>query len=388
MVARPIYMDNNSTTRVDPRVVEAMLPYFTDEYGNAASITHSYGARAESAVETAREQVGQLIGCDAKSIIFTSGATESNNLALLGVMRAAAAGSHLIINAAEHKAVIDPAKRLEREGFEVTVLPVDQYGMVAPQSIAASLRPNTVLISVMFANNEVGSVNPIMEIGAICREAEVLCHVDATQAVGKIPIDLGSLPVDLLSLSAHKMYGPKGVGALFVRRGRQRIKIEPVVYGGGHERGIRSGTLAVQQIVGLGEACRLCQQAMKEEGMQSWSLRNRLQEGILKLIPDVISNGHPRERLPGNLHLSFRGVNSEALMTKLKDVVAVSSGSACTTAEPEPSHVLLAMGIHEDLIDSSIRFGLGRFNTQDEIESVIDAVAHAVTQLRQLVPLR
>lgn len=384
MEPRPIYMDNNSTTRVDPRVVEAMLAYFTEEYGNAASVNHSYGWRANDAVEMSRQHVGQLIGCDSKCVIFTSGATESNNIAIKGVMRAATAGSHVILNAAEHKAVIDPAKRLQREGFQVTVLPVDRFGMVDPHDVAKSLQANTALVSVMLANNEVGTLNPVKEIASVCRDAGVLLHTDATQAVGKIVVDVDDLQIDILSLSAHKMYGPKGIGALYVRRDGPRIRIEPLVDGGGHERHLRSGTVPVQQIVGLGEACRLCGQSMAEESARISELRDSLRDGLRNAIPNCSFNGHPNKRLPGNLHVSFHGVNSEALMTKLKDVLAVSSGSACTTADPEPSHVLLAMRIDEELIDSSIRFGLGRFNTADEVGSAVDAIAAAVAQLRRL----
>mgnify|MGYP003648380418 CR=1 FL=1 len=387
MSQRPIYMDNNSTTRVDPRVVEAILPFLSEEYGNASSVTHHFGQRAGSAVESAREQVARLLTCNSKEIVFTSGATESNNLALFGVTKHAAAGSHVIVNAAEHKAILDPAKQLERDGFQLTVLPVSNHGTVEPASVAAAIQHNTVLVSAMFANNEVGSINPIEEIGSICRDANVLFHTDATQAVGKVPINLEELPVDLLSLSAHKMYGPKGIGALFVRRKSPRLRLQPIIYGGGHEMRLRSGTLAVHQIVGLGKACQQCGDMMDEEFAQTFELTSQLRNKLESCVPNVIFNGHPVNRIPGNLHATFEGVNSDALMNKLKDIVAVSSGSACTTADPEPSHVLLAMGIDEELIDSSIRFGLGRFNTAKEVDAVIDAVARFVPQLRQMAPL-
>lgn len=381
--SRPIYLDNHSTTPVDPRVLEVMLPYFCEHFGNAASINHSFGTEAGEAVERARSDVASLLGADSKEIIFTSGATESNNLALKGVMRAAPAGSHLIVNAAEHKAILDPAKSLEREGFQVTVLPVDQHGRVAPESVAAAIRPETALASVMWANNEVGTLNPIAEIGRICRERGVLFHTDATQSVGKVPIDLAESPIDLLSLSAHKMYGPKGIGALYVRRGSRRIRIEPLFDGGGHERRLRSGTLPVPNIVGLGAACRLSADALDEESGLINALRDRLWSTLSEQIEGVALNGHPELRLAGNLNVSFEGVNSEALMMKLKDVLAVSSGSACTTAEPQPSHVLTAMGIAPNLIESTIRFGLGRFTRSEEIDEVCREISQAVAHLRR-----
>ncbi len=384
MVEFPIYMDNHSTTCVDPRVLESMLPYFCKQYGNAASVNHVFGWRAGEAVESARAQVASLLNADPKAVIFTSGATESNNIALKGVVRSAPAGSHLIVNAAEHKAILDPAKALQKEGYSVTVLPVDRYGMVDPQRIADSIEPKTVLVSVMFANNEVGSINPIAEIAELCRERGVLFHTDATQAVGKVPINLESVAIDLLSLSAHKFYGPKGIGALYVRRGEPRVRIEPLVDGGGHERRLRSGTLPVPLIVGLGAACGLSQSSMEEESPRIRGLRDRLWSGLQTQISDIHLNGHPELRLSGNANISFSGVNSEALMMQLKDVVALSSGSACTTADPEPSHVLTAMGISEDLIESTIRFGLGRFNNADEIEIVLEQLAGSVKKLRGL----
>ncbi|MDA7936808.1 cysteine desulfurase [bacterium] len=384
MASRPIYLDNNSTTRTDPAVVAKMLPYFTEDFGNASSVTHEYGRVAGTAVNESREAVASLLGCDAKAIVFTSGATEANNIALFGVMRAAARGKHLIINAAEHKAVLDPAYRLEREGFEVTVLPVDNYGVVDPDTVHAAIRDDTALVSVMHANNEVGSINAVVKIGELCKRAGVLFHTDATQTVGKVKIDLSRIPVDLLSLSAHKMYGPKGIGALYVRRGTPRIRIEPLFEGGGHERRMRSGTLPVQQIVGLGEACRLCQANLKDEPKRLIKLRNQLRDGLAASIADIQFNGHETERLPGSLHVSIPGVNSDALMMNMRNELAVSSGSACTTLAPEPSHVLVAMGIEPSLIPSSLRFGIGRFNTTEEIEGVVALVSATATKLRGL----
>lgn len=384
MESFPIYLDNNSTTRVDPRVVNEMLPFFSEHFGNASSVTHAYGNKAAVAVENARDQIAKLLNTPAKEVHFTSGATESNNLALQGVMRAATPAGHLIINAAEHKAVIDPAEQLRREGFEVSILGVDKSGRVEPDAVANAIRPNTVLVSVMLANNEVGTVNPIREIGEICSRNDVLLHTDATQAVGRLPIDLASLPVDLLSLSAHKMYGPKGIGALIVRKRKKRIKIVPLVDGGGHERKLRSGTLPVQQIVGLGVACEICRSEMPNESSATAKLRDTLRTALESQVDEVTFNGSQADGLPGTLHATFHGVNSDALMAKLKDVVALSSGSACTTADPEPSHVLVAMGIDENDIDCSIRFGLGRFNTLDEVNLVSTAIASAVKQLKQL----
>ncbi len=381
---RPIYMDNNSTTRVDSAVVELMLPFLCDEYGNASSVTHEFGRVAGHAVATAREQVASLLGCEPKSIVFTSGATEANNLALLGVMRASTKGKHLIVNAAEHKAVLDPASRLEREGFEVTVLPVSQDGSVSSEDVKRAIRDDTVLVSVMHANNEVGTVNPIKAIAKQCRQAGVLFHTDATQTVGKIAIDLSRLDVDLLSLSAHKMYGPKGIGALFVRSGSPRVRLEPLFEGGGHERRMRSGTLPVHQIVGLGAACELCQTGMKSEATEIAEMRDRLKQGLKSQIDDIQFNGHDTNRLSGNLHVSIPGVNSDALMMNVRQSLAISSGSACTTLSPEPSHVLLAMGIEPSLISSSLRFGIGRFNSMDEIETVIELIGNTTRKLREL----
>ncbi|QDU42231.1 Cysteine desulfurase [Symmachiella dynata] len=382
MTATPIYLDNHATTRVDPRVLDAMLPYFSEIYGNAASISHRFGWDAGDAVEAARGKIAELFNTDARNVIFTSGATEANNLALKGVLHAAPPGSHLITAAAEHKAVLDPAKRLSRSDYEVTVLPVDQYGMVDPQQIAESLRPNTVLVSIMSANNEVGTLNDIAEIAALCRERGVHFHTDAAQSAGKLPLDLSTTPIDLLSLSGHKIYGPKGIGVLFVRHGSPRIKLEPQLDGGGHERHLRSGTLPVPLIVGLGRACELCGETMVDEAARLLELRERLWTGLQDRLDGLTLNGHPEQRLPGNLNVSFDGVEGDALMNSMREI-AVSSGSACTSADPQPSHVLRAMGVSDALTRASLRFGLGRFNTTEEIDRAVEVVADAVGRLRE-----
>jgi cysteine desulfurase len=387
MVKTPIYMDNNATTRTDPRVVEAMLPYFTEKFGNAASRNHSFGWEAEEAVDNAREQIANLIGASAKEMVFTSGATESNNLALKGVAAMyRKKGDHVITAVTEHKAVLDPCKRLERDGFKVTFLPVDKYGRVSAEQVAAALTDKTILVSIMAANNEIGTVQPIAEIGKLCKQKGVLFHTDAVQAVGKIPVDVNAMGIDLLSLSGHKIYGPKGIGALYVRRKDPRVRLDPIIDGGGHERGMRSGTLPVPLIVGLGMACELCQKEMAQEAKRAFALRERLRQGIVSKLEDVYLNGHPTERLPGNLNISFAYVEGEALMMGIKDV-AVSSGSACTSASLEPSYVLKALGVGDELAHSSIRFGLGRFNTEDEVDFVVDDVVRAVNHLRQMSPL-
>lgn len=383
----PIYMDNNATTRCDPRVVEAMLPFFTEKYGNAASRNHAFGWEAEAAVEDARAQVATIIGASPKEIVFTSGATESNNLALKGVASMyRKKGNHIITAVTEHKAVIDPCKRLERDGFQVTFLPVDRYGQVHPEQVAEAMTPQTILVSIMAANNEIGTLNPIREIGRICKEKGVLFHTDAVQAVGKIPIDVNEMGIDLLSMTAHKLYGPKGIGALYVRKKDPRVRLDPIIDGGGHERGMRSGTLAVPLIVGFGEACDIARREMPEEAPRLLQLRERLREGIMSRLEETYINGHPTERLPGNINLSFAYVEGEALMMGIKDV-AVSSGSACTSASLEPSYVLRALGVGDELAHSSIRFGLGRFNTQEEVDFVIEQVVKAVTHLREMSPL-
>jgi cysteine desulfurase len=382
-----IYLDNNATTRTDPRVVEAMLPYFTERYGNAASLTHEFGREADEAVEQARGQVAELIGAHPRDIIFTSGATESNNLALKGVAAMyRPKGDHLITTAIEHKAVLDPVRRLGREGWQMTILPVDAHGRVSVEQIAQTLTPRTVLVSVMSANNEVGTLQPIKEIGRLCKERGVLFHTDAAQAAGKVPLDVEDMGIDLLSISAHKMYGPKGVGALYVRRREPRVRLEPQMDGGGQERGLRSGTSNVPAIVGFGVACELCRCEMAAEASRLTELRERLRRGIQEQLSDVTLNGHPTERLPGNLNLSFAHVKGEALLMALRDV-AVSSGSACTTASLEPSYVLKAIGLDDELAYGSLRFGLGRFNTAEEVDEVAREVVRVVHYLRALNPL-
>jgi cysteine desulfurase len=386
MLKLPVYMDNNSTTRADPRVVEAMLPFFTEHYGNAASRTHGFGRRAEEAVEEAREQVAALIGAAPRELVFTSGATESDNLALKGgAAMYRRQGNHLVTVRTEHKAVLDPCRRLEREGFEITYLPVDRDGRVSATQVAEALTPRTVLVSVMAANNEIGTLQPIAEIGRLCKERGVLFHTDAAQAAGKIPLDVDALGVDLMSLSAHKMYGPKGVGALYVRRQGPHVRLEPLFDGGGHERGMRSGTLPVPLVVGFGRACALSQQEMAAEGARTLALRERLRRGLQERVNETVLNGHATERLPGNLNLSFAHVQGEALMMAMRNV-AVSSGSACTSASVEPSYVLRALGVDDDLAHSSIRFGLGRWSTEEEVDYVIDEVARHVERLRALSP--
>jgi cysteine desulfurase len=381
-VRRPVYLDNHATTRMDPAVVEAMLPFFTEHYGNAASVSHRFGWDAEEAVERAREQMARAIGADSREIVFTSGATESNNLAIKGLAHAAAGrGKHLVTVASEHKAVLDPVRRMAREGWEITIVDCDEYGGVSATAVAHALTDRTVLVSVMAANNEVGTINPIAEIGRLCHERGIIFHTDAAQAVGKVPIDVQGDAIDLLSISAHKFYGPKGIGALYVRRRDPQVRLQPLLDGGGHERGLRSGTLAVPLVVGMGVAAELAVRRMTEEASRLRTLRDRLHDAIAARVPGIRLNGHPTDRLPGNLNLSFADVDGEALMMAMRDV-AVSSGSACSAADPEPSHVLRAMGLSEDLARSSLRFGLGRFTTHDEIAFAAEAVASAVERLR------
>jgi cysteine desulfurase len=387
MVTTPIYMDNNSTTRTDPRVVEAMLPYFTEKYGNAASRSHPFGWEAEAAVEEARDQIANLIGASAKEVIFTSGATEGNNLAIKGVAAMyKKKGNHIVTQATEHKAVLDTCKRLERDGFQVTYLPVDKYGQVSAEQVREALTDKTVLVSIMAANNEIGTLQPIKAIGKLCKEKGVLFHTDAVQAVGKVPVDVEDMGIDLLSLTAHKIYGPKGIGALYVRKKDPRVRLEPQIDGGGHERGMRSGTLPVPLIVGLGAACDIARREMPEETERTHRLRERLRKGIMDQLPETYLNGHPTERLPGNANISFAYVEGEGLMMGIKDV-AVSSGSACTSASLEPSYVLRALGVGDELAHSSIRFGIGRFNTEAEVDYVIGHVVGEVSRLREMSPL-
>lgn len=383
----PIYMDNHSTTPCDPRVVEAMLPYFTEKFGNSASRNHSFGWEAEEGVDTARKQIAKLINADSKEIVFTSGATESNNLALKGVAEMyREKGDHIITSSTEHRAVIDPAKSLEKKGVKVTYLSVDKTGTVNPDDVRNAITDKTILISIMLANNEIGTINPIKEIGKIAKEKGVLFHCDATQGVGKIPVNVQELGVDLMSFSAHKIYGPKGIGALYVRRRAPRVRLAPMLDGGGHERGMRSGTLPVPLIVGFGKAAELCEQEMATESVRMMALRDRLKAGIMGVMEEVYLNGHPTERLPGNLNISFAYVEGEALLMGVKEI-ALSSGSACTSATLEPSYVLRALGVGSDLAHSSIRFGIGRFTTEEEVDYTIDRMLKAVNHLREMSPL-
>ncbi|MEP6654256.1 MAG: IscS subfamily cysteine desulfurase [Myxococcales bacterium] len=384
----PIYMDNHATTRVDPRVLEVMLPYFTEVYGNAASRSHSYGWEAEKAVDLARDQVGAMIGASGKEIVWTSGATESNNLAIKGAAEFYKdRGRHIITSVIEHKAVLDTCKRLEREGFDVTYLPVAIDGRVEPEAVRAALTDKTVLVSIMLANNEIGTVNPVNEIGDIVKAQGngALFHIDAVQGVGKIPFDVTASKADLVSVTAHKMYGPKGVGALYVRR-KPRVRLTALMDGGGHERGMRSGTLNLTGIVGFGKAAELAVAEMPEESKRVLAMRERLRTGIQSRISDTFVNGSLEHRLPGNLNISFAYVEGEAMLMALKDV-AVSSGSACTSASLEPSYVLRALGVEEEMAHTSIRFGIGRFNTDEEVDYVIDLVTRKVDKLREMSPL-
>ncbi len=382
----PIYMDNHATTPTDPRVVEAMLPYFTELFGNAASRSHSFGWSAEKAVELAREQVAALIGASGKEIVWTSGATESDNLAIKGAAEFNRdRGNHIITAQTEHKAVLDTCKRLEKDGFEVTYLPVGKDGRVDPETVRAAMTDKTTVVSIMHANNEIGVVNPIEEIGAAVKARGATFHVDAVQSVGKIPFDVNAAKADLVSVSAHKMYGPKGVGALYVRR-KPRVRITAQIDGGGHERGMRSGTLNVPGIVGFGKAAELCAAEMESEAKRLFALRERLRNGIQSQVTDTYVNGSMEHRLPGSLNISFAYVEGEAMLMGLKDV-AVSSGSACTSASLEPSYVLRAVGVEEEMAHTSIRFGLGRFNTEEEVDYVVKLVVGKVNKLRELSPL-
>ena len=382
----PIYMDNHATTQVDARVLDAMLPYFREDFGNAASRSHVFGWKAERAVEQAREQVASIIGASGREIVWTSGATESDNLAIKGAAEFYRdRGNHIITAVTEHKAVLDTCKRLEKSGFAVTYLPVERDGRVNPQAVADALTDRTIVVSIMLANNEVGTINPVAEIGQVVKARGAVFHIDAVQGVGKIPFDVASSHADLVSLSAHKMYGPKGVGALYVRR-KPRVRITPIIDGGGHERGMRSGTLNVPGIVGFGKAAELSAAEMPEESKRLLALRERLRLGIEARVTDTVLNGSLEHRLPGSLNMSFAYVEGEALMMALKDV-AVSSGSACTSASLEPSYVLRAMGVPVEMAHTSIRFGLGRFNTEEEVDYVIDLVAQKVKKLREMSPL-
>ncbi|MGH7817005.1 MAG: IscS subfamily cysteine desulfurase, partial [Candidatus Binatia bacterium] len=378
---------NHATTPVDPRVLDAMLPYFTERFGNAASKSHAFGWEAEAAVDTAREQIAKSIGAAAKEIVITSGATESDNLAIKGVAESyREKGNHVVTCVTEHKAVLDSCKVLQKHGFQVTYLPVESDGLIDLGRLRESLTDRTILISLMAANNEIGTINPIKEIGRLAKEKNILFHTDATQGVGKIPINVDPMGIDLLSLTAHKMYGPKGVGALYVRSTKPRVKLAPLIDGGGHERGMRSGTLNVPGIVGLGKACEIAHKEMGAEGERLIALRERLKDGILAELDEVYINGHPLKRLPGNLNMSFAYVEGESLLMALKDI-AVSTGSACTSASLEPSYVLKAIGVADELAYSAIRFGLGRFTTEEEIDYTIRRVVDEVRRLREISPV-
>lgn len=386
MLTFPIYLDNNATTPMDPRVLEAMLPYFNDKFGNAASRNHAFGWTAEEAVDYAREQVAKLINASAKEIIFTSGATESDNLAIKGVFEMyAAKGNHFITVNTEHKAVLDSCKHVEKLGGEVTYLEPNEDGLIDLDKLEAAITPKTILISIMYGNNEIGVVQPIEEISAITRKHNILLHTDATQAVGKIPVDVMAQNIDLMSFSAHKMYGPKGVGALYVRRKNPRVKVTSQVDGGGHERGMRSGTLNVPGIVGFGKACEICMNEMEEEANRLSKMRDRLEAELLKIEESYV-NGNVEHRLPHVANISFKHVEGEGLMMGIKNL-AVSSGSACTSASLEPSYVLKNLGLDDDLAHSSLRFGLGRFSTDEEVDYAIEHVRAAVEKLRDMSPL-
>jgi cysteine desulfurase len=386
-VQLPIYMDNHATTRMDPRVLEAMIPYFTETFGNAASRNHSFGWEAEQAVEQARAQIAKLIGATAKEIIFTSGATESNNLAIKGIAEMyRERGNHIITQATEHKAVLDTCKRLEKSGYQVTYLPVKADGLIDMEDLKNAITDKTILVTIMIANNEIGVVQPVEEIGKLCHERGVLFHTDGVQAVGKIPVDVNAMQIDALSLTAHKIYGPKGVGALYVRRRNPRVQISEQINGGGHERGMRSGTLNVPGIVGLGKACELAGEEMESEAKRLTAMRDRLKHKLESSLDYIHVNGTMERHLPGNLNMSFVYVEGESLLMGINDV-AVSSGSACTSATLEPSYVLKALGLGDDVAHSSIRFGLGRFNTDAEVDYVADKVIDVVKKLRELSPL-
>jgi cysteine desulfurase len=383
----PIYLDYQATTPVDPRVLDAMLPYFREDFGNAASRNHAFGWKAEEAVEEAREEVAKLIGASAKEIVFTSGSTEAINLALKGVAEMyGAKGKHVITSLSEHKAVLDVCKHLEKQGFEVTYLRPDRTGRTTAADVEAALRPDTILVAIMWANNEVGTINDVRAIGALCHARDVLFFTDGTQAVGKIPVDVEADHVDMTCVSAHKIYGPKGVGALYVRRRNPRVRLVAQMDGGGHERGFRSGTLNVPGIVGLGKAAAICRAELASEGVRAAALRDRLEQRIKSELDHVHLNGNPEHRLPNCLNLSFSYVEGESLLMGIGDI-AVSSGSACTSASLEPSHVLRSMDVGDDLAHSSIRFGIGRFTTEEQVDFAAEQVIEAVRRLRQMSPL-
>ena len=384
---QPIYMDSHATTPLDPRVLEAMMPYLTTHFGNAASSTHLFGEHAKDAVDAARDQVADLIGCSDGEIIFTSGATESDNLAVKGVAyQYKDRGNHIITSAVEHHAVLDSCKALEEAGFDVTYLPVDKYGMVHPQQVKDAITDQTVLISLIYVNGEVGTINPITEVGEIAEKYGILFHSDATQGIGKVESDVNELKVDMMSFTAHKMYGPKGIGALYVRKKAPPIQLYPLLHGGGQENNIRSGTLNVPGIAGFGAACELCKQETEEETKRITALRDQLYHELFKRIDLIHLNGHPTKRLPGNLNLSFEFVESQSILLGLKEI-ALSSGSACNSDSIEPSYVLRAMGVKDELALGAVRFGLGRHNTAAEVDTVVECVAAQVARLRELSPL-
>ena len=386
-MTQPIYMDSHATTPIDPRVLEAMMPYLTDHFGNAASSTHLFGEHAKDAVDAARGQVADLIGCSEVEIIFTSGATESDNLAVKGVAyQYKDRGNHIITSTVEHHAVLDSCKALEESGFNVTYLPVDKYGMVYPHQVEDAITDQTVLISLIYVSGEVGTINPITEVGEIAEKYGILFHSDATQGIGKIESDVDKLKVDLMSFTAHKMYGPKGIGALYVREKDPLIQLYPLLHGGGQENNIRSGTLNVPGIVGFGAACELCKGEMAEEANRIFALRAQLYYGLDKRLDRVYLNGHPTQRVPGNLNLSFEFVESQSILSGLKEI-ALSSGSACNSDSVEPSYVLRAMGVRDELALGAVRFGLGRYNTEAEVATVVERVASQVARLRELSPL-
>ncbi len=383
----PIYMDYQATTPMDPRVLDEMLPYFNEKFGNAASRNHSFGWEAEKAVDLSRERIAGLIGADPREIIFTSGATESDNVALKGVAEMyKEKGNHVVTSAIEHKAVIDSAKRLEKWGFEVTYIEPPENGITTAEMVEAALTDRTILVSIMAVNNEIGVINPVGDIGKLCRERKILFHTDATQGYGKIPIDVDEMCIDLMSFTAHKIYGPKGIGAIYVRRRKPRVRISPIIDGGGHERGMRSGTLNVSGIVGFGKSAELCQEEMDGEAIRLTNLREKFRSTLFESLEEVYVNGHETERIPGNLNVSFPYVEGESLIMGLKDV-AVSSGSACTSASLEPSYVLKSMGRGDELAHSSIRYGLGRYTTEEEVDYVAEKTVEVVNRMREMSPL-
>jgi cysteine desulfurase len=385
----PIFMDSQSTTPVDPRVLEEMIPYFTEKFGHPASRNHPFGWEAEGGVDKAREQIAKLVGArDPKEVVFTSGGTEAINLALKGVAEMyREKGNHIVTTTIEQRATLDVCKRLERQGFEVTYVPVGREGLVDVEAVRAALTDKTILISIMFANNEIGTIQPVAELGKLAKEKGIIFHTDATQAVGKIPVDVEAMGIDLLSMTAHMLYGPKGVGALYVRRKSPRVRLAPMVDGGGHERGMRSGTVPVPLVVGFGKAAEICREVMGEESKRLAALRDRLQEQIVSKVDEAYVNGHPDRRLPHNLNISFAYVEGESVLMGLNREAALASGSACTSATLEPSYVISALGVDSELAHSSIRFGLHRFSTEEEVDFVAQKTVEVIHRLREMSPL-